>query len=291
MRSILRRPGIYKALPSFAILVTAAWLAAPAPASASLVHITNFGKTNNICASLNKQFPDSDAGACTSGFRVGQTPNSSFDFDPSTYTSPNAVPGYPLVNNGVDFLIQADSSGFDFSEICISQFGNCSSTLPVTVGVADVTNVYLLVGAYFGTSFNVQLNGTGGASQTFNNIGTPDFCGNTSINDNPQAGVSRFTTFQVNDTGGCGTGNSSNGSNTTYNMTEIVLGLSPAFQGQTLNSLTITTNGNTTLLYGVTVSSSTPEPGTFGFLGAGMAAVLLFSRRVGFGRLRAAGNR
>jgi len=257
--------------------------ALPVPTKASLVYITDFTKDNNICASLNRQFPNSDNGSCPStGFEVGGAPGASFDYVPSSYTSPNAVSGFPLVNNGVDFHLVSNSSGFDFEQICVNQFSGCNPTLAVNAGVLDATNVYLLMGAYFGQSFNITLNGTGGVTQTFNNISVPDFCGNHTVNSS-SGGVTEFTTFEVSDVGGCATGNSATGYNTTYNVTEVGLALSPAFNGQTLDSFTITANGNTVNLYGATVASSltaVPEPSAWPLL-ALAGALIAWRRRAG----------
>src|SRR5581483_7815048 len=62
------------------------------------------------------------------------------------------------------------------------------------------------------------------------------------------------TVFQVQDIGGGGSGNSSNGAFNTYGLVEQSFILGPQFAGQTLTSMTITANGSAPLLFGVTVA-------------------------------------
>ena len=75
----------------------------------------------------------------------------------------------------------------------------------------------------------------------------------------------------MTDVGAGGTGNSSNGAYTTYDLTEQSYLLNPAFAGQTLDSVTITPNGGTPLVLGLT--ADVPEPGTWAFI---MGVALLF---------------
>jgi hypothetical protein len=251
-------------------------------------YLTNFAKDNDIFTNLNQQFPNTGPG--TPGSGIG-TANSSFLFDPSASAvvaggyAPNYLVGSNQVNNGINFALTSNSAGQDFAQI--GPVGLPSLT--VAAGLNDVSHVYLLMGAYDGTSFNVTFTGAGGATETFNNISLPDFnggVGNGSIN---QTGTGYLdqTVFITHDQGAGGSGNSSTGAYNYYDLTEVTFNLDPSLQGQELTSFTITSNGYETLVLGATAdgtvpasSSSVPENSSTAALLVTAAAVLLWLRHV-----------
>ncbi len=249
----------------FQWLLGAALAVAGSAAQAQVTYLTDFAKDNNIYTNLNEQYPNTGPGVPGSG--VG-TPNASYLFTP-----PAAGTGGSLrndVNNGISFELTSDALGHDFRQIA----GGPGVTLPVSI--ANAQSLYLLTGAYFGTSVNVTVAGTGGATESFNNIFIPDFNGG-SIN-SVSGPVADQTVFQVYDVGAGGTGNSTNGSYNNYSLTEIGLTLGSQFAGQTLQSATITANGSTPLLLGATVVSSgttgtVPEPASWALMLAGFGVV------------------
>jgi len=193
-------------LASLALL--AALAAAPAAPAQPLVYLTNFPRTNNIYTSLDQEFPSTGPGVPGSGVGV---PNSTFLFDPATYTSPNAIAGSNLANNGVTFQLASDATGRDFLELT-----SISNTVTIPVS-RQVRSAYTLTGAYFGRSFNVTFTGADGATETFSNLFVPDFFNGGFINDvsavNGSPANNQFdqTVFEVNNQGGGGIGNSSTG--------------------------------------------------------------------------------
>ena len=211
-------------------------------------YVTNFTTDNNIYTNLNQEFPNTGAGVPGSGVGV---PNATFLYDPSTYTSPNAVLGSNLANNGIDFLLSSDSAGQDFMQLQGGQ------SLVIPVSIANPTAAYTLMSAYFGTSVNVTFTGSGGATETFNNIYLPDFNGGGAINQsfavNGSVTDNLFdqTVFQVQNVGAGGSGNSSNGAFNTYDLVEQTYLLDSALIQQGLSSITITANGNTALVLGL----------------------------------------
>jgi hypothetical protein len=75
-------------------------------------------------------------------------------FDPSPAAvaaagyAPDYVSGSNLVNNGVGFQLTSDSNGYDFDEL------NGGQSNTVAIGLKNVSTLYLLMGAYNGTTFN-----------------------------------------------------------------------------------------------------------------------------------------
>jgi len=246
----------------FLIVYAIAGMAVPAHA-ASTVAITNWTKNNNIYTNLDQEFPHTDDGTGTPGSGVG-TPNATFLYDPATYTSPDALAGYPLVQNGITFQLTSDSAGHDF--------GTATPSAPLTIAInqASVSTVYVLVASYANANGNApnqsagfSFNGTNGVSAIFNNLPVPDFCHGPDQN-GTNSGVFEFTAFRVQNVGACFTGNSATGSSTDYDLVELSFPLDPAlFHGQTLTSMTIssgTLGGNpAVILLGVTVSFSAPS--------------------------------
>ena len=250
-------------------------------ARAQVVFFTTWNKTNNIYTNLNQQYPASGVGVPGSG--VG-TPNANFLFDPTTYTSANAVGGSNLATNGVTFMITSDGSGRDFAEINTSQ----SLTVPIGQGLSSV---HLLMAAYVGTTFNITLTGADSSTETFSGIYLPDFNGGGVQNQSAAVNGSSFTNFfeqtvfRVVNVGAGGTGNSSTGSFNTYNLVEVSLILGPTLSSESLTSITLTSNGYMTLLLGVSGQvSAVPEPTPLALLLLGLPAV---AHR--FGRKRRAG--
>jgi hypothetical protein len=250
----------------------AAALAAAGAANAlTTTYITNFDKDNNIYTNLNEQFPNTGAGV--PGSEVG-TANASFFFNPSTYpTNPNNL-NY-VGDNGVSFQLTSDAVGHDFAQVG-SGIGYDSLNLPINVSSAE--NVYLLAGAYDGTSFNITFSGTGGVSETFSSIFLPDFNGGSINSTSPT--LSDQTVYRVQDIGAGGSGNSVTGGYNNYSLTEVGFTLGPQFDGQTLQQATITSNGYETLILGATVSSAgVPEPASWALMIAGMGGVGFVLRR------------
>ena len=179
-------------------------------------------------------------------------------------------------------------------QLSTNQFSPPIPSITVPIDVFGVTTVYSLTSAYFGQTFNVTFTGSGGATETFSNIFNPDFAGGaglTGINEafavNGSATDNLFdqTAVVVQDVGGGGTGNSTTGAFKNYNLTQQTYLLDSQFAGQTLLSATFTTNGNTTLLMGLTVSSessiATPEPNSLLMVALAfspLAATALFRR-------------
>jgi len=254
---------------------------ATSTATAQLNYITNFTKDNNIYTNLNQQFPNTGPG--TPGSGIG-TPNSSFLFDPTTVGAyaPGYTAGSDLVSpaNSVDFKITSDAAGHDFEQI--GSVGG--SPLTVTAGLNGVSDVYLLMGAYDGAQFDITFNGTGGVSQTFDNIDLPDFNQGTSINDISPGNYYDQTVFRTVDTGAGGTGNSSYGAYGSYDLTQVTFKLDSALQGQELTSFTISYTGYDDLLLGVTANgtpaSSVPDTAsTLPLLGGALAGLTALRRR------------
>lgn len=252
-------------------LIASACLAAlSGSAHAATTYVTDFTKTDNIYTNLNQQYPNTGPGVPGSG--VG-TPNATFTFDPPA-TGQGNPNNLNYVNNGISFVLTSNAAGRDFAEVGPAGFGVPVLDLPIGVFGAD--HLYLLMGAYVGTSFNITLNGTGGAMQTFSSIFLPDFNGGTinSVNGD----VADQTVFRVLDVGAGGSGNSSNGAYNYYSLTEVGLTLDPSFLGQTLTDATITSNGYETLLLGATVTSAdvmngVPEPATWSLMIVGFGLI------------------
>ncbi|HEY3755691.1 MAG TPA: hypothetical protein VGL42_06040 [Opitutaceae bacterium] len=223
-----------------------------ANAVANTVYVTDFTKDNNIYTNLNVQYPHTGVG--TPGSGVGAA-NATFLFNPDPTAvatggyAPNYVAGSNLVNNGVDFDLTSDASGHDFEQIP-------NTTLTTAVSLQHVTNVYLLMGAYFGTDVNVTFTAADGDTQTFTNLSVPDFnggVGSGGINDSGP-GFFDATVFNTLDVGAGGSGNSSNGAYNYYDLTELGFTLTPAVGGD-LSSISISA-GNTGLLLGITTVNS-----------------------------------
>jgi hypothetical protein len=246
------------------------------PAGATSTYLTAFAKQANIYTNLNQQYPNTGPGV--PGSTVG-TANSTSIFTPQA-TGQGNVNNLNYVNNGVSFELASNATGQDYAEVGPAGFGVSSLTLPVAV--TSVDHLYLLMGAYNGTSFNITLNGTGGATETFSNIFLPDFNGGT-VN-SVSGPVADQTVFRVLDTGSGGTGNSSNGSYNYYDLTEVGLTLSSAFAGQTLTDATFTSNGYETLLLGATATSAplaggVPEPAAWSMMIVGFGLIGGTTRR------------
>lgn len=259
------------------LLLATALLGSASLASATTTYLTAFTKTSGIYTNLNKQFPN--AGPGVPGSRI-VTPNSAVLFTPQA-TGEGNPNNLNYANNGIGFKIASDATGHDFTEIGAS-FGVASVTLPVAI--KNVDHLYLLMSAYNGTSFNITLNGTGGASQTFTNIGLPDFNGGT-IN-SVSGAVADQTVFRVLDVGAGGSGNSETGAYNYYSLIEVGLTLGSAFATQTLTDATITSNGYATLLLGATATSPStvggvPEPATWALMLAGFGLTGAAVRRRG----------
>jgi hypothetical protein len=241
-------------------------------------YITNFTKTDNIYTNLNEQFPNTGVGTPGSGVGVA---NASFLFDPTTYNATNTN-DVNYTNNGIKFDITSNSTGQDFTEVGTANFG--VSTLSLPINISNATSVYLLASAYVGTTINVTFTGTGGATQTFASIGLPDFSGGPSTN-TVAGDLSDQTVYRVVDTGAGGTGNSTTGANTSYDLTELGFTLGSQFDGQTLESATITGNGYEGLILGATVTSlasttgAVPEPATWAMMIGGFGVLGLTLRR------------
>jgi hypothetical protein len=245
-----------------------------AAARAQVTYLTDFTKDNNIYTDLNEEFPHTGTG--TPGSGVG-TANSSFLFDPNPSAvatagyAPDYVSGSNLVNNGIDFTLTSDSSGHDYEE-----FGSNSGTptsVTVTADVNKVSNVYALVGAYYGVDIDVTFTGANGDTQVFNNISVPNFVYG-SIN-TTGAGYADQTLFQVDDTGGGGSGNSTTGYSADYDLTELSFTLDSELSSQELTSITFFTDSDEGLLFAVT----TPEPSTWAMLAGGLGLLFFWRRR------------
>jgi hypothetical protein len=261
-----------KALMKF-VLGLAAFGALSAPALAQFVFDTNFSRTNNIYTNLNEQFPASGTG--TPGSGVG-TPNATFLFNPATYTSANSVPGSDLATNGATFLIASDANGRDFSEI---SSGN-SLVVPVNQNAAAV---YLLMSSYYGCTVTVTFTGADNATETFSNVTLPDFNGgapinlSSMVNGSPTNNQFDQTVLQVHDVGAGGTGNSTTGSYNYYDLVEPSFILNSQLSAEELTSITLTSNGPTSLLLGVSFVP-VPEPAPLALLALGIPIAALLHR-------------
>lgn len=247
---------------------------------------------NNIYTNLNQEFPNTGSG--TPGSGIGQD-NSSFIFNPATYSAANSVPLTTPITNGITFELLSNSTGQDFEQIAPSQSGSTSNLDITTINgtsalnVAGVADVYLLVSAYFGTSYNVTFTGTGGATQTFSNVGVQDFCNGTQENSTSSGAIVQ-SAVEVDYKGACGTGNSNTGPTTDQQLYEDSFALNSSFTGHALTGIDVTSNGDTTLLLGVTAAGPTigsgaaPEPSSIALFGFGLAAVGFLKRRANVGR-------
>lgn len=220
--------------------------------------LTNFSKGGDIYTQLNQQYPNSGPG--TPGANSG-TANAGFFYNPLTYTPPSLVSSANKTTNGSNFLIASNSNGEDFEQI------NYGSPLLVPSFIPQPISISLLTAAYTGTNYNVTVTADGGATETFTNVTVPNFCsGGTLNNISSQNGSSSNNVFdqsvlEVQDVGGCGTGNSATGGNQGYFLYEQTF-LLTTLAGQNLTSVTVSNNtGNGLLLLGATangvVSSST----------------------------------
>lgn len=247
--------------------------------------VTNFIKTSNVYTNLNQQYPHSGTG--TPGSGVG-TANQTFVFNPQTYKSPNAVPNSNKTTNGVAFTIASNADGHDFTEV--NNLANGLLTIPVNI--AGAQSVHLLINSYFNPTASFTFAATGGVAETFSNVQLHDFNGGGSydqsftLSGSATPNLLDQTTFQVNDVGAGGTGNSSNGDFNTYGLEEYSFLLFPSFTGQTLQSISIQANGSNPILLGATVRAatvtavSTPEPGGLALLvGMGLSGAGLLARR------------
>jgi hypothetical protein len=244
-------------------------------------YITDFAKDNNIYTNLNQQFPNSGPG--TPGSGIG-TANSSFLFNPTSVGSyaPGYTPGSDLVSpaNSVDFLLTSNAAGHDFEQIG----SGGTSPLTVQVGLNGVSNVYLLMGAYDGAQFDITFNGTGGVTQTFDNIDLPDFNQGASIDISSPGNFYDQTVFRTVDVGAGGSGNSSYGDYGSYDLTQVTFNLDSALRGRELNSFTLSYGGYETLLLGVTANGTAPSgvpdsASTLTLLGGALAGLAALRRR------------
>ena len=242
---------------TFVLCATVAALLA-GRAQATQIDLTDFAKNRNIFTDLNQQFPHTDNGSGTPGSDVG-TPNASFLYTPSTYTSANFQSGSNRTTNGVSFDLVSDAAGQDYAALGGSEV--------IAVGASGVQSISILGSAYFGQSASFVVTGADGTTQTFSNDYFPDFnggVGTTPLNDTTTDGATRQTTLIVQDVGAGGSGNSSNGAFNNYNLTEFSLPLNAALQAESITSVTIIPDGSTVLILGATAVTSgippIPEP-------------------------------
>lgn len=251
--------------PGLLALAVGSMLALPAHAD-TLSYVTDFAKNNNIYANLNQQFPNTGPGVPGSG--TG-TPNASTIYAPSAATGAVGA----AATNGASFELSSDANGYDFN--------NFIGALPaVSIGVSGVTTVYALVGAYDGQSFNVTFTAADGSTQSFTNVGVPDFNGGATALNACGTGYCEQTAFVVLDVGAGGTGNSSNGAYNNYDLTEVEFTLASSFAGQALSSASFSSNGFDTLLLGLTVAAvPEPQPSALWLAGLGLLGGLARRRR------------
>jgi hypothetical protein len=250
------------------LILAGAVLALPGGVKAqSFVYETNFTRNNDIYTNLNEEFPNTGPG--TPGSEVG-TASASFLFDPSQAAvqaagyAPDYVTGSNQVNNGVDFELVSDSNGHDFEQI------DSGDSITVPVNLAGATEVYVLMASYNGQPVNISLlDSVDSLMTTLTNVPLPDFNGG-SINQTGGS-YSDQTVFQVHDVGAGGSGNSTNGANNYYSLTEVGIPISPAMTY--LDSVTFSSTGYEPLLFGVTVAA-VPEPSCFSLLA--LAGLLVF---------------
>jgi hypothetical protein len=280
----IRRGHVGFALASLCSLV---WMTPSArAASFNFIDLAS-SANNNIYTDLNQNFPNTGAGVPGSHTGVA---NATFLFTPWTYTPPAAaatgVPfttfSAPLGNNGVSFQLNSNAAGQDFAQIGNPGGGPYTGPNPLTVsiGQSNVGTVYALMSAYFGQSFSVTFNGTGG-SQTFTNVSLPDFNGGGPVN-SCSGGVCVNTVYTVNDVGGGGTGNSMTGALNTYDLTEVAFTLNSALTAGALTSATFTSNGPETLLFGITTGSTAsvvPLPAALPLFASGLVGLGLLGWR------------
>ncbi len=244
----------------------------PSVQATTQVFVTGFIKDHNVYTNLNQQFPNTGAG--TPGSDAGVA-NATFLFDPSTYTSPNAVAGSNLANNETTFQLASDAAGHDFAT------SNASFVVPVNL--AGVVSFHTLTAAYFGSNESVTFLGSAGATETFQ-FSVPNFFGGGTINQSSAVNGSSTnnlldqTAFQVNDVGAGGTGNSATGGNGSYFLTEQSFVLDPAFAKQTLTSVSINQRSETVLVLGLT-ADLVPEPSTWATVFGGIGFLTLVLRR------------
>ncbi len=284
-----------------AMLATALLFAHSATAGTmSYVDISSLDN-NNIFTDLNQNFPNTGPGV--PGSHTG-TANSTYLFTPGSYTPPAGtstgspdytVTSYTVVNdgpsNGVSFLLKSNSLGQDFVQIGTSGPAGYTGPNPVTatVGVNDVTDVYVLMSAYVGQSYSVTFTGADGSAETFQNIFVPDFNGGTGgsiaacIASLSPGTDCMQTAYVVHDVGGGSTGNSMNGNTSNYDLTDFEFALDGTLSSEELASMLFTSNGYETLLFGITAespsSTSVPEPFTLSLFGAGVAGAAALRRR------------
>jgi len=260
-------------------LIAAAAL--PAHAGTTLTYVTDFTKTSNIYANLNQQYPNTGPGV--PGSRVG-TPNASFLYTPYTYSPTTDKAG----NDGASFKLTSDAQGHDFAEFGSAGFG-LPGAVSATTNVKGATTVYALLAAYNGVGINATFTGANGATETFSNIGIPDFNGGSvnscsAVNGSATTNLCDQTAFIVTDVGAGGSGNSSNGAFNNYSLTEVTFTLDSALRGTSLTNIAFTTGGYEGLLLGLTVAGPskivpTPEPAALALLGLGATGLAVARRR------------
>lgn len=266
---------------AFAFGFAAGVAAIASTADAAVVHtyvdLSSYAN-NNVYTDLNQNFPNTGAG--TPGSHTGVA-NATFLFTPWTYTPPAAagtgVPytGYsaPLGDNGVSFQLNSSAAGQDFVQIGNPGGGVYTGPNPETVSIGQdgVTAVYALMSSYTGQYVDVTFNEKNGGTVVFNNVFLPDFNGGSINTCGPS--VCDQTVYTVADVGGGGTGNSSNGNNNTYDLTEVGFQLPGSLN---INSVTFNSHGYETLLFGLTtqsVAAGVPEPSTWAMLLLGLAGL------------------
>ena len=230
---------------------------------------------------------------------VSLAPNTNYSLTQAD-TQGNNTNGYvPLLN-----LLQTNTTTtlggipFDFGNAngalwngYFAATGSNVATLSLNnLAVSNATSVYLLANMYgnqtsgFSPFATVTINGTGGATSTFQlqtGRDIRDWYSNTFVNT-----FTSSTTTNVYDSP------LTNGQETQFVSTRldmVTIALPASFQGQTLTNITIADAGSTgpqrLLLSGVTVAANditTPEPSTFSFFAIGIGLVFAsasYSRR------------